>query len=49
AGLHPVLDVLATDTAAVALYERLGWRHLGDAAPRWTDRVVTVRCYAAPS
>nr|WP_246212683.1 GNAT family N-acetyltransferase [Streptomyces abyssomicinicus] len=49
AGLHPVLDVLATDTAAVALYERLGWRHLGDATPRWADRAVTVRCYAAPS
>lgn len=24
-GLHPVLDVVASDTAAAALYERLGW------------------------
>ncbi|WP_348542014.1 GNAT family N-acetyltransferase [Streptomyces sp. MJP52] len=49
AGLHPVLDVVATDTAAVALYERLGWRHLGDAVRWWgPDRAVTLRCYAAP-
>ncbi|MGW0606210.1 GNAT family N-acetyltransferase [Streptomyces sp. NPDC002640] len=49
AGLHPVLDVLSTDTAADALYRRLGWRHLGDATQRWgPDRTVTLRCYAAP-
>ncbi|MEU6157532.1 GNAT family N-acetyltransferase [Streptomyces sp. NPDC047130] len=50
AGLHPVLDVLSTDTAADALYRRLGWRHLGDATQRWgPDRTVTLRCYAAPA
>jgi GNAT superfamily N-acetyltransferase len=51
AGLHAVLDVLSTDTGAVALYERLGWRHLGDAEQRWgqPERAVTLRCYAAPS
>ncbi|MFF1721763.1 GNAT family N-acetyltransferase [Streptomyces sviceus] len=27
-GLHPVLDVVASDTAAAALYERLGWTKL---------------------
>ncbi|MGP3735746.1 GNAT family N-acetyltransferase [Streptomyces sp. GDS52] len=30
-GLHPVLDVVASDTAAAALYERLGWRLLATA------------------
>ncbi|MFI2643958.1 GNAT family N-acetyltransferase [Streptomyces sp. NPDC018610] len=46
-GLHPVLDVAAGDTAAVALYERLGWRSLGAVPQRWGDREVVVRCYAA--
>ncbi|MFE5212262.1 GNAT family N-acetyltransferase [Streptomyces sp. NPDC056600] len=49
AGRHPVLDVLSTDTAAVALYRRLGWRHLGDREQRWGPRqTVTLRCFAAP-
>ncbi|MFF2541013.1 GNAT family N-acetyltransferase [Kitasatospora sp. NPDC058063] len=48
-GLHPVLDVLATDTAAVALYRRLGWTHLGGGDQRWASgRAVTVHCFAAP-
>ncbi|MFE6049746.1 GNAT family N-acetyltransferase [Kitasatospora sp. NPDC056446] len=48
-GLHPVLDVLATDTAAVALYRRLGWTHLGSGEQRWASgRTVTVHCFAAP-
>ncbi|WP_078843932.1 GNAT family N-acetyltransferase [Streptomyces albus] len=48
-GLHPVLDVLASDTGAVALYERLGWRFLAAVRQRWSpDGTVTVRCYAAP-
>ncbi|MBT2386378.1 GNAT family N-acetyltransferase [Streptomyces sp. ISL-11] len=47
-GLHPVLDVVATDTAAAALYERLGWELLGTAEQRWgPGRTVTLRCYAA--
>ncbi|MFB6957759.1 MULTISPECIES: GNAT family N-acetyltransferase [unclassified Streptomyces] len=46
--LHPLLDVVATDTAAVALYERLGWRLLGTVEQRWGPaQSVTVRCYAA--
>ncbi|MFF4245179.1 GNAT family N-acetyltransferase [Streptomyces sp. NPDC001822] len=48
-GLHPVLDVLTSDTAAVALYERLGWTRLATVDQRWgPDRTVTVHCYAAP-
>jgi GNAT superfamily N-acetyltransferase len=48
-GLHPVLDVVASDTAAAALYERLGWQLLGIAEQRWSpDQIVTVRSYAAP-
>lgn len=48
-GLHPVLDVLSSDTAAAALYERLGWQLLGTVEQRWSPtRTVTVRCYAAP-
>ncbi|MBD9727070.1 GNAT family N-acetyltransferase [Streptomyces caniscabiei] len=47
-GLHPVLDVVASDTAAVALYERLGWRLLATVEQRWgPDQKVAVRCYAA--
>ncbi|MFG2846733.1 GNAT family N-acetyltransferase [Kitasatospora sp. NPDC048296] len=48
-GLHPVLDVLATDTAAVALYRRLGWTLLGSGEQRWASgRTVLVHCFAAP-
>ena len=46
-GLHPVLDVVASDSAAVALYESVGWRHLGTTQQRWTsDQEVTIRSYA---
>ncbi|WP_329455638.1 GNAT family N-acetyltransferase [Streptomyces sp. NBC_01497] len=48
AGRHPVLDVLASDTSARALYERLGWRPLGTAGQEWgPGQVVTLHCYAA--
>ncbi|PGH47928.1 MULTISPECIES: N-acetyltransferase [Streptomyces] len=47
-GLHPVLDVLDSDTAAAALYERLGWQLLGRVERQWGPRRVTLRCYAAP-
>ncbi|MGW2378062.1 MULTISPECIES: GNAT family N-acetyltransferase [Kitasatospora] len=48
-GLHPVLDVLATDTAAVALYRRLGWTSLGSGEQRWASgRTVLVHSFAAP-
>lgn len=49
-GLHPVLDVVATDTAAAALYERLGWRLLATTEQRWSpEQTVSVRSYAAPA
>ncbi|MBV2152675.1 GNAT family N-acetyltransferase [Kitasatospora sp. SUK 42] len=48
-GLHPVLDVLATDTAALALYRRLGWTPLGRGEQRWpSGRTVLLHCFAAP-
>ncbi|MFD5619121.1 GNAT family N-acetyltransferase [Streptomyces yangpuensis] len=47
-GLHPVLDVVASDTAAAALYERLGWQLLGTVEQQWgPGQQVTVRCYSA--
>jgi GNAT superfamily N-acetyltransferase len=49
-GLHPVLDVVASDTAATALYERLGWERLATMEQQWSPRyTVTVHCYAADS
>ncbi|MFI9722147.1 GNAT family N-acetyltransferase [Streptomyces sp. NPDC052396] len=47
-GLHPVLDVVASDTAAAALYERLGWERLATVEQRWSPRqTVAIHCYAA--
>ncbi|MEV0528906.1 GNAT family N-acetyltransferase [Streptomyces sp. NPDC050439] len=47
-GLHPVLDVVASDIAAAALYERLGWQRLATMEQRWSQhQTVTVHCYAA--
>ena len=49
-GLHPVLDVVASDTAAAALYERLGWELMATVEQRWSpSQLVAVRCYAAVS
>lgn len=48
--LHPVLDVVASDIAAAALYERLGWSFLAAVDQQWSPtETVTVRCYAAPA
>ncbi|MGW0687596.1 GNAT family N-acetyltransferase [Streptomyces sp. NPDC002754] len=48
-GALAVLDVVTTDSAAIALYERLGWTFLGDGQQVWgPDELVTVRCYSAP-
>lgn len=47
-GLHPVLDVVASDIAAAALYERLGWTLLGVSQQQWAPgQLVTIRSYAA--
>ncbi|WP_344964592.1 GNAT family N-acetyltransferase [Streptomyces thioluteus] len=49
-GLQPVLDVVASDAAAAALYERLGWELMATVEQWWGPRrTVTVRCYAAAS
>jgi GNAT superfamily N-acetyltransferase len=49
-GLHPVLDVLASDTAAATLYERLGWELMATVEQRWSQsQLVAIRCYAAAS
>jgi hypothetical protein len=43
-----VLDVVSSDTAAAALYERLGWELLATVEQRWSaDQTVSIRCYAA--
>lgn len=47
-GLCPVLDVLATSSAAIAFYERMGWRLLGTGEAPWGQNRVTVRSYAGP-
>ncbi|MEV3858939.1 GNAT family N-acetyltransferase [Streptomyces sp. NPDC050095] len=47
--VRAVLDVVATDTAAIRLYERLGWEFLGAGQQDWGGgRLIDVRCYAAP-
>lgn len=49
-GLHPVLEVVTSDTAAAALYERLGWELMATVEQQWSPhQTVAVRCYAAPS
>jgi GNAT superfamily N-acetyltransferase len=49
-GLHPVLDVVTSDTAAAALYERLGWELMATVEQQWSpQQTVTIHCYAAPS
>ncbi|MGW0433671.1 GNAT family N-acetyltransferase [Micromonospora sp. NPDC003197] len=49
-GLHPVLDVVASDGSAAALYQRLGWRMLGTVDQQWGPaQTVTVHCFAAPT
>ena len=48
-GALAVLDVVTTDAAAIALYERLGWRFLAQGQQEWgPGELVTVRCYSAP-
>lgn len=49
-GLHPVLDVVASDTAAAALYERMGWQLMATVEQQWSPhQSVAIRCYSAPS
>ncbi|WP_306335130.1 GNAT family N-acetyltransferase [Streptomyces sp. KL118A] len=49
-GLHPVLDVVSTDSSAAALYERMGWQLLAVVEQEWEPgQRVALRCYAAPA
>jgi hypothetical protein len=43
-----VLDVLTTNSASIAWYERMGWRLLGTGEAQWGQNRVRVRSYAAP-
>jgi ribosomal protein S18 acetylase RimI-like enzyme len=48
-GRRLVLDVMAKDTAAIALYERLHWSRIGDTEhPDGHGHTVTAHCYVAP-
>ncbi|MFD8009345.1 GNAT family N-acetyltransferase [Streptomyces sp. NPDC058955] len=48
-GLQAVLDVAAHDTAATALYERLGWHRMATVTQEWGPHgLVDVHCYSAP-
>ncbi len=49
-GLHALLEVVDSDSAAAALYERLGWVLIATVEQQWHAGVtVVVRCYAAPT
>lgn len=48
-GLRLVLDVMTKDTAAIRLYERLGWRKFGTAVHAFGEGGKTdAACYVAP-
>ena len=51
-GVVPVLEVLGRDAAALALYERLGWRRLGQRSAIWDEHhgeELDIQVYAAPT
>jgi GNAT superfamily N-acetyltransferase len=50
-GRRPVLDVVEVNRAAIRLYQRLGWIHLGQYVERFYDDGPdeVLHCYAAPS
>jgi len=47
-GLHPVLDVIDRNHAAMALYEQLGWRIAGSLEVELAGRPERLVCYVAP-
>lgn len=48
--LRLVLDVMAKDTGAIRLYERLGWQPIGEATHRYGDGHQTAAvCYVSPA
>ncbi|MDH6450184.1 MULTISPECIES: GNAT family N-acetyltransferase [unclassified Streptomyces] len=49
-GIRLVLDVMTKDTAAMRLYERLGWREIGRAPHHYgSGQSIDAVCYVAPS
>jgi RimJ/RimL family protein N-acetyltransferase len=48
--VQPVLDVVDTNQAAIRLYHRLGWTHLGSYEQAFHDgnRPELLHCFAAP-
>ncbi|CAM5447995.1 GNAT family N-acetyltransferase [Streptomyces griseorubiginosus] len=47
--LRLVLDVMTKDTAAMRLYERLGWREIGRASHHYGNgQSIDAVCYVAP-
>lgn len=45
-----VLDVMDKDRAAIRLYERIGWQHIGTATHHFgAGGRTTAQCYVAPS
>ncbi|MFE1308422.1 GNAT family N-acetyltransferase [Streptomyces sp. NPDC058755] len=47
--LRLVLDVMAKDVAAIRLYERLGWRKIGETTHHFgTSQSIPAVCYIAP-
>jgi GNAT superfamily N-acetyltransferase len=51
-GLRPALDVLDTDRAAIALYERAGWDRVASVPAPWKSgngEHTVLHCYLAPS
>ncbi|SFF54222.1 Acetyltransferase (GNAT) family protein [Actinacidiphila alni] len=49
-GMRLVLDVMTKDTAAIRLYERLGWRPIGKAIHRYgDDQQINAICYVSPA
>lgn len=48
-GLRLTLDVMAKDVAAVRLYERYGWRRIGETQhDDGTGRLIPALCYVGP-
>jgi ribosomal protein S18 acetylase RimI-like enzyme len=44
-----VLDVMTKDTAAIRLYERLGWQKIGEASHHFGDGQRTAAlCFVSP-
>ncbi|MFB7647214.1 GNAT family N-acetyltransferase [Streptomyces sp. NPDC056084] len=48
-GLRLVLDVMTKDAAAMRLYERLGWREIGEATHHYgSGQSIQAVCYVSP-